>query len=52
MDIASGLDLRSGPDYVYNKHQKQEDMAMKLEDEEDLEPPPIHLQLGYLVYER
>ena len=50
--LQDGLDLRSGPDYVYNKHQKQEDMAMKLEDEEDIEPPPINLQLGYLVYER
>ena len=50
--LQDGLDLNPVPDYVYNKHQKQEDMTMKLEDEEDLEPPPIHLHLGYLVYER
>ena len=50
--LQDGLDLSPVPDYVYNKHQKQEDMTMKLEDEEDLEPPPIHLHLGYLVYER
>ena len=50
--LQDGLDLSQVTDYVFNKHQKQEDMTMKLEDEEDLEPPPIHLHLGYLVYER
>ena len=48
--LQDGLDLSPGPDYVYNKHQKQEDITMRMEDEENLEPPPITLYLGYERY--